>query len=290
MPLSYKCTTPPVGEPLSVAEAKQHLRVDFDDDDSLIADNIAEARERVEHHCSIGILPQQYTFGIDRFPYGGYTDGAPSRSDYDQLGNLTWQGQIYHNRSSTILLPVGPLISVDSITYVDLNGVQQTLDPSVYQVDLLADQPRLLPAPGKYWPSTQFQENAVLIKFTVGFLTTAVETLTIPTTAPYVVTVKNSGNLFYSATSVQGATSTPTVTEGSYTFTSADAGKAVVITYQWCPVPALIKRALKLLVSDSYENREDVVVGEGQVQKLPRAAESCLKKFRLFAFGYTGGR
>jgi len=56
MPLQL--VTPPVDEPVTLAEAKLHLRVDFDEDDALILALISAARQAAEaitavHHCPL---------------------------------------------------------------------------------------------------------------------------------------------------------------------------------------------------------------------------------------------
>lgn len=46
MPLQL--LTPPTAEPVSLVEAKLHLRVDFNDDDALITSLITAARQAAE--------------------------------------------------------------------------------------------------------------------------------------------------------------------------------------------------------------------------------------------------
>jgi peptide/nickel transport system permease protein len=58
---SHKTTTAPASEPITLTEAKAHLRVDFDDDDTLITAMIAAARGYVEEHCNRALLTQTVT-------------------------------------------------------------------------------------------------------------------------------------------------------------------------------------------------------------------------------------
>jgi uncharacterized phiE125 gp8 family phage protein len=64
-----------------------------------------------------------------------------------------------------------PLQSVTSITYVDTDGVTQTLAADQYQVDSASIPARIVPAYGVLWPYTRTQLNAVTIRFVAGYTT-----------------------------------------------------------------------------------------------------------------------
>lgn len=66
-----------------------------------------------------------------------------------------------------ILLP--PLQSVTSITYVDIDGVSQTLATDQYLVDAASKPARIEPSYGNAWPSTREQANAVTVRFVAGY-------------------------------------------------------------------------------------------------------------------------
>jgi uncharacterized phiE125 gp8 family phage protein len=56
--MRFVIVTPPATEPVSVAEAKEHLRVTYADEDGLIATLIAAARLRVEQAAGLALITQ----------------------------------------------------------------------------------------------------------------------------------------------------------------------------------------------------------------------------------------
>jgi uncharacterized phiE125 gp8 family phage protein len=60
--------TGPAAEPVTVAEAKAHLRVDLGDDDAMIARLIAAAREWVEAETGRAMLTQSWRLTLDDWP------------------------------------------------------------------------------------------------------------------------------------------------------------------------------------------------------------------------------
>jgi len=70
-------------------------------------------------------------------------------------------------------LPLAPLISLTSVTYVDPAGVTQTLSASLYTVDApvgpKARPGRVVLAYGQVWPSTRDVVNAVVVRFVAGY-------------------------------------------------------------------------------------------------------------------------
>lgn len=69
--------------------------------------------------------------------------------------------------SHVITLP--PCQSVTSITYVDQDGITQTLAADQYQVDVSGEPARITPAYGLVWPSPRCQPNAVTVRFVAGY-------------------------------------------------------------------------------------------------------------------------
>lgn len=163
--------TPPVAEPVTLADMKLHLRVDFADDDSLIEALIVAARQRAETITRRAFVTQTWKQVLDEFPRPGMN-----------IGSANWYGPQWGNSPGPLTtlradgktgfelyLHHSPLASVSSVVYIDQDGVQQTLATSAYKVDTTSEPARLMPAYGTTWPATRNEINAVTVTYTCGY-------------------------------------------------------------------------------------------------------------------------
>ena len=133
--------TPPAAEPVTLAEAKAHLRVLHASEDALITRLIAAVRSTVERTLGRALIPQPLNSWLRASP-------APAR----------------------IPPPRPPLRSVASITYRDLDDANQTLAADSYVVigeDLL--RARVERAAGASWPATFTTPKAVKVTYDAGY-------------------------------------------------------------------------------------------------------------------------
>lgn len=163
--------TPPTVEPITLAQAKTHLRVDVTDDDALITDLIAAARQYAEGICRRAFCTQSWKLVLDTWPSPGMN-----------ISSANWYGPNWGNSPGPLtttrpdgftgyeIIPgVAQVQSVESVKYIDANGVQQTLDPTTYKVDVVSPMGRVVPAYGTSWPSARNEINAIEVAFTSGY-------------------------------------------------------------------------------------------------------------------------
>ena len=139
--MALKIKTEPAKEPVTLAEAKSHLRVEITDDDTLINSLIKAARRHVENVCSRALITQTWYLYLDAFPASG----------------------------KEIKIPLPPLGSIVNIAYIDTDGVTQTLAASKYTVDAKSEPARVKEAYNETWPDTREIINAVTVEFTCGY-------------------------------------------------------------------------------------------------------------------------
>jgi uncharacterized phiE125 gp8 family phage protein len=133
----------PAQEPVSLDEARRHLRDPDATQNPLIESLIAAARQHIEKVCERALMPQTWRGSLDAFPDG------------------------------EISLPGGLVRSITTVAYTDATGAGQTLSAGTgYQADLDSQPARLLPpAAGGSWPATQSDKaNAVQITYEVGYI------------------------------------------------------------------------------------------------------------------------
>lgn len=138
-------TTAPTETPITLAEAKAHIRVDFDNDDTLITALIAAATEHLDGrrgYLGRCLVTQSWEYRVDIFPW------------------KLWDA---------IEIPMPPLVSVQSVKYIDDNGAEQTLATSVYVVDVATPYGQIRLAYDQEWPATRDEPHAVRIAFAAGF-------------------------------------------------------------------------------------------------------------------------
>lgn len=139
--------TEPTAEPLTVAEAKEHLRVEHSDDDTIISNIITAAREYVETYLDCTLMLTQYKMTLDLFP-------------------------------ANIELPKSPLSTVSgydavTLTYTTDTEATVTLSTSEYRVDSYAVPAVLRPLYGDSWPAHLADYNSIEVTFWAGYGSTS---------------------------------------------------------------------------------------------------------------------
>ena len=147
--------TPPVAEPVSLAEAKLHLRVDFDEDDALIQALISAARQAAEMLTQRQLVTARWRMVLDSFP-GPSLRGVPA-------------GQTFTLPGHAILLTKSPVTSVVEIRYLDMAGIWQVMPAANYTVDNACEPGRITPVFGQIWPIALPQIGAVSVIFDAGY-------------------------------------------------------------------------------------------------------------------------
>ncbi|HUS97120.1 MAG TPA: hypothetical protein VMX97_10305 [Hyphomicrobiaceae bacterium] len=151
---SLTLITAPAALPLTLSELKAGARLDgIDDDDALIMGYLRSAVQQIDGRDGGGglaLITQVWDYKLDAFPLSNVMPGDPY---------------------GAVRVPLSPLQSVGSISYVDLAGATQTLSASLYQVvgNGGDSRPKIVPAWGQTWPDTRDQPEAVTVRFTAGY-------------------------------------------------------------------------------------------------------------------------
>ena len=140
--MTLELVTGPTAFPLSLIEAKEHLRVDDDNDDAYIEGLIATATAYLDGSSGIlgrALIEQTWRWTLPAFP-----DRRP--------------------------IPLPPLIEVVSVTYLDTAGIEQTLATSVYRVITGGTSGGWITLEvGQTWPSVLDADDAVRLDAKAGF-------------------------------------------------------------------------------------------------------------------------
>lgn len=141
---SLKRLTAPGVEPITLAEAKAHCRVDHATDDSLIQGYITTAREYVEDYIDRSLVTQRLVMKLDAFP-------------------------------GEIELPRPPMASTGTATAVIVTyttgeaGGTATLSTTAYRVDRDSTPGVIRTTYAGSWPSHLLDQNSVTVTWWAGY-------------------------------------------------------------------------------------------------------------------------
>jgi uncharacterized phiE125 gp8 family phage protein len=136
--------TPPTIEPLTLAEAKRHLRIVTDDENGEILRWIRTARRQVEQDTGRALLTQTWDL---------FQDGS--------LG------------SGWITLPIAPVQTVTSVNSTSSAGTETVWSATHYVVDTASVPARLGLTDSGSWPSDLRAFQPIRVRFVAGWTTAA---------------------------------------------------------------------------------------------------------------------
>lgn len=138
--MKIRVKTPPTTEPILTSFAKEVLRIDGTESDSIIAALITAGRQFAEETTGISIAEKTYELAYDCYP------------------------------PNIIKLPYPTLISLDAVTITNDSGVTSSMSTTSFVADMFGST--LAKKDGIGYPSTTLQEvNGVIIEYTSGFET-----------------------------------------------------------------------------------------------------------------------
>lgn len=138
IPTRVDTVSPPSVTPVSLAEAKLHLRIDVADDDALVTRLVDVATEQAEKYTGRAFVTRTLKAWYDGF-------------------------------AAILRLPYPPFLAISSIDYTDDAGNARTLASTEYQVRAESSWATVAPAYGKTWPATQDIYDAVSVTYTAGY-------------------------------------------------------------------------------------------------------------------------
>lgn len=134
-------TVAPDAEPVTLAEAKLHCRIDNDAEDTLLAEFITSAREYCETFTERSFAQRTLVTRFSGFPLPG----------------------------QPMFLPRCPLISVTSLKHYDASNDQQTISSGDYVVRTDTTPGSIEMADGEAWPDTFVRGDAVEATYVAGY-------------------------------------------------------------------------------------------------------------------------
>lgn len=139
-------TSGPAAEPVSLADAKAHLRVDGSDEDDLITGLITAARRHLERSLGRALITQSWFLFLDGWP-GGFV----------------------------VELPIAPLQTIDSVTTFAADDTGTVFAADNYFVDATSEPPRLVLRGAQTWPKPGRRANGIEIALTAGYGATSAD-------------------------------------------------------------------------------------------------------------------
>jgi uncharacterized phiE125 gp8 family phage protein len=133
-------TTPPTGEPVSLAEAKEWLHVTDTYEDGTIYALVQAAYQKVEDDTGLALMTQTWTYSVDKRP-----------------------------ADNVFVLPVGPVASVTSVTSYSEQDAPTVISAAVYRTDTRSLPARIVLNENQSWPTNVRRHNAYQIVFVAGY-------------------------------------------------------------------------------------------------------------------------
>jgi uncharacterized phiE125 gp8 family phage protein len=260
--MPYSLVSGPLALPISLTQAKKHLRVDDTDQDYIIDGLIRAAVEDVQNEAWRQLITATYDIFFDAFPGG------------------IWR------------MPRAPLRNVASVKYLDTNGVLQTLAPSTYLVDTAHEPGRIALAYQQYCPPAYSVPNNVTVRVVCGYATPFDANAGLLTAAghPYadgdlVRLSTTEGALpaglaidtdYYARDVVTGVSLKLAATPGGTATNTTTGGTG---THFLGVIPQPLIAAMLLTIGHLYENRGEV--SNAATHELPLAARRLVSPYRL---------
>lgn len=140
--MNYRLVTGPATEPLTYSEVKAFLRLNDDSEQTFVTTLITIARQIVEGQTWRPLISQTWALQFDASELNLF------------ISNI--------NKA--------PIISIDSVTYYDLNNALQTLSPTLYETDIYGNPARFRL---KSIPSVYDRMGALIVNFVCGYTNAA---------------------------------------------------------------------------------------------------------------------
>jgi len=147
---SLSVVSQPTIEPVTLADAKQHMRVDTDDDNDYILALISAARRYAEEYLDRALITQQLRMRVDTFPYEFELPRPPMAT----AGTFTATAITY---------------ALDPGSASTATPTTTTLSASSYRVDRDDTPGRIRTVYNGTWPSHLTDPNAVTVTWWAGY-------------------------------------------------------------------------------------------------------------------------